>query len=120
MITQANMALQDYLQSIGKTEEELQNEAQEEAEGRIKRSFLISKIAEEENIEISDEDIELKMQEIFANSDGEIPNSTQSDEMRNYLFRTLLTDKTIERLEEIASGKESDLTDEKTDETEGE
>ena len=40
--------------------------------------------------------------------------------MRNYLFRTLLTDKTIERLEEIASGKESDLTDEKTDETEGE
>ena len=116
MITQANMALQDYLQSIGKTEEELQNEAQEEAEGRIKRSFLISKIAEEENIEISDEDIELKMQEIFANSDGEIPNSTQSDEMRNYLFRTLLTDKTIERLEEIASGKESDLTDEKTDE----
>ena len=39
MVTQANMAIQDYLQSIGKTEEELHNEAQEEAEGRIKRSF---------------------------------------------------------------------------------
>ena len=120
MVTQANMAIQDYLQSIGKTEEELQNEAQEEAEGRIKRSFLISKIAEEENIEISDDEIEIKIQEIFSNSEGEIPNSTQNEEMRNYLFRTLLTDKTIERLEEIASGKESDLTDEKTDETEGE
>tara|TARA_B100001142_G_C14310851_1_gene646560 strand:- start:109 stop:1425 length:1317 start_codon:yes stop_codon:yes gene_type:complete len=120
MVTQANMALQDYLQSIGKTEEELQNEAQEEAEGRIKRSFLISKIAEEENIEVSDEDIEIKMQEIFSNSDGEIPDSTQSEEMRNYLFRTLLTDKTIERLEKIASGKESDLPDETIDETEGE
>ena len=58
MVTQANMAIQDYLQSIGKTEEELQNEAQEEAEGRIKRSFLISKIAEEENIEISDDEFE--------------------------------------------------------------
>ena len=120
MVTQANMAIQDYLQSIGKTEEELQNEAQEEAEGRIKRSFLISKIAEEENIEISDDEIEIKIQEIFSNSEGEIPNSTQNEEMRNYLFRTLLTDKTIERLEEIASGKESDLPNEKIDETEGE
>ena len=120
MVTQANMAIQDYLQSIGKTEEELQNEAQEEAEGRIKRSFLISKIAEEENIEISDDEIEMKIQEIFSNSEGEIPNSTQNEEMRNYLFRTLLTDKTIERLEEIASGKESDLPNEKIDETEGE
>ena len=120
MVTQANMAIQDYLQSIGKTEEELQNEAQEEAEGRIKRSFLISKIAEQENIEISDDEIEMKIQEIFSNSEGEIPNSTQNEEMRNYLFRTLLTDKTIERLEEIASGKESDLPNEKIDETEGE
>ena len=120
MVTQANMAIQDYLQSIGKTEEELQNEAQEEAEGRIKRSFLISKIAEEENIKISDDEIEIKIQEIFSNSEGEIPNSTQNEEMRNYLFRTLLTDKTIERLEEIASGKESDLPNEKIDETEGE
>ena len=120
MVTQANMAIQDYLQSIGKTEEELHNEAQEEAEGRIKRSFLISKIAEEENIEISDDEIEMKIQEIFSNSEGEIPNSTQNEEMRNYLFRTLLTDKTIERLEEIASGKESDLPNEKIDETEGE
>ncbi len=120
MVTQANLAIQDYLQSIGKTEEELQNEAQEEAEGRIKRSFLISKIAEEENIEISDDEIEIKIQEIFSNSEGEIPNSTQNEEMRNYLFRTLLTDKTIERLEEIASGKESDLPNEKIDETEGE
>ena len=120
MVTQANMAIQDYLQSIGKTEEELQNEAQEEAEGRIKRSFLISKIAEEENIEISDDEIEIKIQEIFSNSEGEIPNSTHNEEMRNFLFSTLLTDKTIERLEEIASGKESDLPNEKIDETEGE
>ena len=120
MVTQANMNIQDYLQSIGKTEEELHNEAQEEAEGRIKRSFLISKIAEQENIEISDDEIEMKIQEIFSNSEGEIPNSTQNEEMRNYLFRTLLTDKTIERLEEIASGKESDLPNEKIDETEGE
>ncbi len=120
MVTQANMDIQDYLQSIGKTEEELHNEAQEEAEGRIKRSFLISKIAEQENIEISDNEIEMKIQEIFSNSEGEIPNSTQNEEMRNYLFRTLLTDKTIERLEEIASGKESDLPNEKIDETEGE
>ena len=120
MVTQANMDIQDYLQSIGKTEEELHNEAQEEAEGRIKRSFLISKIAEQENIEISDDEIEMKIQEIFSNSEGEIPNSTQNEEMRNYIIRTLLTDKTIERLEEIASGKESDLPNEKIDETEGE
>ena len=80
MVTQANMAIQDYLQSIGKTEEELRNEAQEEAEGRIKRS-LISKIAEEENIEISDDEIEMKIQEIFSNSEGEIPNSTQNEEI---------------------------------------
>jgi trigger factor len=104
MISQAKMNINDYLASIGKTEEELQTEATEEAIGRLQRSFLMSKIAESENIEISDAEIQERLQEVFANSNGEIPESSQNDEMTNYIYRNMLTEKTMERLENIVSG----------------
>ena len=113
MVSQANMNIDDYLTSLGKTREEFVEESKSEASDRLKRSFVLEKLAKEEDIEISDEDIDEKISEMFANSEQEIPESTQNAQMRDYLSRSMLMEETMKKLELIASGGsvESDNTD---------
>lgn len=113
MVSQANMNMDDYLTSMGKTREEFAEESKTEASDRLKRSFVLAKLAEEEDIEISNEDIDERISEMFANSDQEIPESSQNTQMRDYLSRSMLMEETMKKLESIASGSrmESD-TDE--------
>jgi FKBP-type peptidyl-prolyl cis-trans isomerase (trigger factor) len=61
-------------------------------------------LAEEEGIEISDEDIDSKIAEMFSNAEQEIPESSQNSQMRDYLSRSLLMEETMKKLETIASG----------------
>ena len=65
MVTQANMVLDDYLQSMGKSRGELEEEFQVEAIARITRSFVLSTLTSEEEVEVSDEEI----QGVFSSSD---------------------------------------------------
>ena len=113
MVSQANMNIDDYLTSLGKTREEFVEESKSEASDRLKRSFVLEKLAKEEDIEISDEDIDERISEMFANSEQEIPESTQNAQMRDYLSRSLLMEETMKKLELIASGGsvEDDNTD---------
>ena len=113
MVSQANMNIDDYLTSLGKTREEFVEESKSEASDRLKRSFVLEKLAKEEDIEISDEDIDERISEMFANSEQEIPESTQNAQMRDYLSRSMLMEETMKKLELIASGGsvESDNTD---------
>ena len=113
MVSQANMNIDDYLTSLGKTREEFVEESKSSASDRLKRSFVLEKLAKEEDIEISDEDIDERISEMFANSEQEIPESTQNAQMRDYLSRSLLMEETMKKLELIASGGsvEDDNTD---------
>ena len=119
MVGQANMVLDDYLQSIGKSREELEEESATEAETRLTRSFVLSKLAETEQIEVTDSDVEEKIKEMFANAEQEFPESSQSEEMKNYLRSNLRMEKTMERLENIASAT-NEAQKEESDEKEGE
>ncbi len=116
MVSQANMNIDDYLNSLGKTREEFVEESKSEASDRLKRSFGLEKLAKEEDIEISNEDIDERISEMFANSEQEIPESTQNVQMRDYLSRSMLMEETMKKLELIASGGsvESDNTDDIT------
>ena len=119
MVGQANMVLDDYLQSIGKSREELEEESATEAETRLTRSFVLSKLAETEQIEVTDSDVEEKIKEMFANAEQEFPESSQSEEMKNYLRSNLRMERTMERLENIASAT-NEAQKEESDEKEGE
>ena len=104
MVTQANMVLDDYLASIGKTRTELEEESRDEAIGRLTRSFVLSALADEENIDISDDDITERIEELFSNSDEEKPDSSQTAEMMDYMRRSMRMEQTMTRLEDIAEG----------------
>lgn len=108
VLSQINVRLDDYLRSMGKTEEEMRNELRSEAEERIKRSFAMSKLAEEEGIKVSEEDVEARVQEILANNTQEtegLPVQPEfTDEMRVSVDRVLKSEKTLERLVNLARG----------------
>ena len=104
MVTQANMVLDDYLTSIGKTRTELEEESRDEAIGRLTRSFVLSALADEENIDISDDEITERIEELFSNSDEEKPDSSQTAEMMDYMRRSMHMEQTMTRLEDIAEG----------------
>lgn len=104
MVTQANMVLDDYLASIGKTRTELEEESRDEAIGRLTRSFVLSALADEEKIDISDDEITERIEELFSNSDEEKPDSSQTAEMMDYMRRSMRMEQTMTRLEDIAEG----------------
>jgi len=105
MVTQANMVLDDYLQSMGKSRGELEEEFKVEAIARLTRSFVLSTLTSEEEVEVSDEEIQDRIEELFADSDQEMPDSSQTDEMKDYLRRSMQMEKTMELLQNIAEGE---------------
>lgn len=105
MVTQANMVLDDYLQSMGKNREELEEEFRGEAINRLTRSFVLSTLTSEEKVEVSDKEIQDRIEELFTDSDQEMPDSSQTDEMKDYLRRSMQMEKTMERLQSIAEGE---------------
>ena len=105
MVSQANMNMDDYLVSLGKTREEFVEESKAEASDRLKRSFVLAKLAEEQGIEVSEEDIDARISEMFSNAEQEVPESSQNAQMRDYLSRSLLMEETMKMLEGIAAGE---------------
>jgi trigger factor len=116
MVSQANMNMDDYLASLGKTREEFVEESKTEASDRLKRSFVLAKLAEEEGLEVSDEEIDDRITEMFSNAEQEIPESSQNAQMRDYLSRSLLMEETMKKLEGIAAGEsEQELANQEPD-----
>ena len=108
VLNQINVRLDDYLRSVGKTEEEMRDEFKVEAETRIKRTYAMSKLAEEEGIEVTEEDVDEKIKEILANNaqnEEKLPVQPEfTEEMRQSVSRSLSAEKTLERLVTIAQG----------------
>ncbi|MFP4641660.1 MAG: trigger factor [Dehalococcoidia bacterium] len=99
------MQLEDFLRIKGSTEEELREELRPNAEKRVANSLLLNKVSEQENIEVSDEDIdaelERRLQEVGDNQN--IRQYMNSEESRERIRNELRMRKTIERLVKLAT-----------------
>ena len=108
-------ALDRYLQHVGKSEEELRAELTPIAEGRIRRSLVLSEVTEAEHILVADEEVEAEIERLTSGVGGQADDvrrlfSTES--AKESLRRSLLTRKTLDRLVEIASSGEEATADE--------
>ncbi|MEX2225991.1 MAG: trigger factor [Dehalococcoidia bacterium] len=95
-----------YLASIGKTEEEVREELRPIAETRLRRSLVLSQVAEAEHIEASDTDIDAEIEAMTASAGPQGEQLRQlfdSENGRDTIRRNLVTRKTLERLVEIAT-----------------
>lgn len=98
--------LEQYLQRVGKSEDELQSELRPVAEERVRRSLVLSQVEEAEDIHVTDSEVEAeisRMTEGAGNQGDELRKLLSSNNAKESLQRSLITKKTLERLAEIAS-----------------
>ena len=100
--------MEQYLSSVGKTSEELRDEIRPVAEGRLKRSLVLQQIADQEQIDVTDDDVQQEIDSL-ANGSGERAGSVRdlfsSDRGRDSMRRVIVSRKTVQRLVDIATGK---------------
>jgi trigger factor len=104
--------LGDYLKKTNKTEEELKQELRPIAKKRLIQGLVLGKLAEEEKIEISSSEVDNKVDEI-ANSAEDKENARQFlslPQVRQSIEQSLHTQKTMDRLSQIAIGNSENKT----------
>lgn len=102
------ISLEDYLKSRKKSIEELRQEVRPVATKQTASSLVLSKLAEDENMIVSDEELDKEIETMVNNSGKQSENMKklfQSPRARGSLQGMLLTRKTVSRLVEIASGE---------------
>lgn len=96
------VTVDQYLASVNKTSEELRKEYKSQAENNLKAEFILSKLAKEENISVTDKEID---DAIHAAPDQKSKDELQRSENRWYIKSVLTKNKTLRRLVEIAESK---------------
>ncbi len=109
-LARLNIRFDDYLRSVGSSELELREQLREEAITRIKRAVTLEKIGEMEGIEVTDEDVEERIQSIIEqNSDQYETTPEITDDTRFSVRRMMHSERVMERLVDIAKGEAPDL-----------
>jgi len=108
--------MDDYLRSVNKTPEQLQEELRPVAQKNVAASLVLSKIAEAEKIEVTEDEINNGINNMCRGIEQEKQEQMRklldTPQTRQSLTQSLKTRKTIERLTDIAkntgvSGKET-------------
>jgi len=118
LFQQLNIRRDDYLQSIGTTSVEQRAQARTEAEQRIRRTFALNKLAELEGIEVSEEDLAARIEEILSGDPEGSDRRQEIEDQTESIERMLKYEKTISVLVEIAKG-EAESSEQEEDESEG-
>lgn len=105
--------LEDYLNSLKKTQEEFRNELRPMAERIVLRSLVLQRFAELEGIEVSAADIDAEVENMmqYASDEG-VRRLFDSSSARESLGRNLFIRKAIDRLAEIATAGEASVASE--------
>lgn len=122
-VERLNIRKDDYLRYTGKTEDEIQEEMTEQATERLSRSYALATLAEQEGLEVSDEDIDAEVKRLAESGmDAAAGHDLDSPEVRSSVRETLLVEKAINRLTAIAKGEVdgSSETDDQNEEEEPE
>lgn len=104
--------LADYIKRTHKTEEELKQELRPIAKKRLIQGLVLGKLAEEEKIEISSSEVDNKVDEITNDAEDK-ENARQFlslPQVRQSIEQSLHTQKTMDRLLQIAIGNTENKT----------
>ena len=94
-ITNAGLNFKDYLEKIGKKEEDLRNDWKQDAEKRAKLQMIINSISEKENLKPTEEEIEKEVASIMqVYKDADITRA------KTYVEQVLGNEKVFKFLEE--------------------
>ncbi len=100
-----------YLQQVGRSEEEFRETFREAAETRVRRSLVLSQLAEQEGLDVGTEEIVAEIESLAAPMGEEAQRFVEmfsSPEGISTIRRNLLSRKTLERMQAIARGESGD------------
>jgi trigger factor len=98
---------EDYLSSIKKTTEELEDEFTPQAEKRVKTSIIAREIYQEQKIEVSDDEVGLEIEKLLTayQNNPEAQKQLESETYKDYLRNMIGNKKVIEYLKGIIVGE---------------
>ena len=104
----------DYLKRSGKTEEGLKQELRPIAQKRLTQGLILGKLAEAEKIEISSSEVDNKVDEITNDAEDKekVRQFLSLPQVRQSIEQSLHTQKTMDRLSQIAIGNAENKTKE--------
>ena len=122
-MAQQGLSLEQYMQFTGMTMEKLQEQMKEDALKRIRTGLVLEQIAKEEDIQVSDEEIEaevVKMAEMYGMNADDLKNR-MGDEDKESIKKDLAVQKAVELIMENVKEKAKPKSKkEKEDDTEEE
>lgn len=98
-----------YLSYIGQTAEEFQEQLRPSAEDRLTRYLVMRKLAEEENIEVSPEEVQEEIETLISSageSEAAMRQVLSTENARGNIHSSLTNRKVMERLVQIFQGEE--------------
>ena len=105
------MSMELYLSYVGQTEEELREQMKPQAEERLNTMLMLRKLADVEDIEVGDEDVEVEITNLIestgGNSDASMMQALNTENARESIRSSLMNRKIMARLVEISQGEES-------------
>lgn len=97
---------QEFLDDQGITEEKFREQLKPDAELRVKAGLVLGEIADQEKIEVSPEELEIRMQMLKAQyPDEKMRAELEKPEARREIASRLISEKTVDKLVSYASAK---------------
>ena len=87
--------MKSYLQMIGKTEEDMRKEYEEQAKKSVKSRLVLEAVVEAEKLEASQEEIEEKVKEMAANYGREADELMKNEQLINYIKDSMKAEKAV-------------------------
>jgi trigger factor len=117
-IKQQKMTMQDYLEALGKTEEQYREELKPTAEIRLRRGLALNQIVKQENVSVSDEEVEQQIDRLaaaYGPQSKEARKALSQPQSRDALKIDLLTQTAMKRLMAICKGEADKAVEEPAD-----
>ena len=110
-LAQSGLSMEQYMQFSGLTLDKLEEQVRPEAETRIKSSLVLEQIAKEENIEVSEEEIDAEIEKMAkaygmeADKLKEYMGDAEKESMKRDISVTKAVDLVMENVKERAKAK---------------
>ncbi|MBW6440497.1 trigger factor [Patescibacteria group bacterium] len=107
-VSQTGVKFEDYLQSVNTNEEKLRNEWKELAEKRVKTGLCMREISLKEEIKISDEEIEQRVNDTLKHypNEDEVRKTIDIEKFKNHVTSIIINEKVFDVLVKIAEKNE--------------
>ena len=88
--------MEQYLNMIGRTEEEMKKEYEPQAKEAIKSRLVLEAIINAEKIEVKEEEINAKMKEMAENYGKKVEELSENENLKKYLSEGIQSEKALE------------------------